>query len=91
MSRSFHVCMNVRGFLKNSTFPKSYTNMFKHDDGRSMTPDEARDALMDELANGHETIPMSDKCGNPCQTPGCKGFDYSAAGGCPGYETERVQ
>jgi hypothetical protein len=26
-------------------------------------------------------------CGNPCQQPGCIGFDYGAGGGCPGHPT----
>jgi hypothetical protein len=83
------MCLSVRGFLKNAKFPRDYLNMFKHDDGRSMTPDEARDCLMDELKNGHEVIPMSDKCGNPCEQPGCAGFEYhKEMGGCPGHETQ---
>jgi len=67
--------LNVRGALKNMT-NRELVGMFTHDDGRRMTADEEKDALMDELAKGHEVIPF----GKPCE-----GFDYSG-GGCPGHE-----
>lgn len=41
----FHMCMDVQGFMSRAKFPRDYRGMFKHDDGRSMTPDEARDQL----------------------------------------------
>lgn len=72
--KQIHMCLDVRGFLKNSK-KRDYKGMFKHDDGRTMTPDEAKDALLDELAKGHVVIPF----GKPCD-----GFDYSG-GGCPGH------
>lgn len=50
--------------------------MFKHEDGRSMTPEEARDQLYDELAKGHEVIPFG-----PCDN-----FDYKT--GCRGHEKD---
>lgn len=83
------MCMDVRGFLRNSQFPRDFRGMFKHDDGRSMTPEEAREALFDELAKGHKLIPLNEKCGNPCQQSAkCAGFRYGRdiGGGCPGYE-----
>lgn len=73
----------VRGFLKTAQFPRDYTRMFT-DEGRTLSPEEARDHLMDELAAGHEKIPCDARCGNPCQEPGCAGFDYGENGGCPG-------
>lgn len=85
MSRTFHVCLDVRGWLKHAKFPADYKVMLKHTDGRSMTPDEARDSLMDALASGYEVLPTSTECGNPCAMAGCTGFDR-AGGGCPGYE-----
>ena len=69
-----HMCLDVRGALKTMT-RRELASMFKHDDGRKMTADEARDALMDELSKGHEVIPFS---------KACEGFDYSG-GGCPGH------
>jgi hypothetical protein len=43
-------------------------------DGKPSTPDRVREALMDELAKGHELVPF----GEPCE-----GFDYKS--GCPGH------
>ncbi len=69
-----HMCLDVRGALKTMT-RRELAGMFKHDDGRKMTANEAKDALMDELAKGHEVIPFG---------KACEGFDYSG-GGCPGH------
>ena len=79
MAKTMHMCMSVRGFLSNSKFPRDFIRMFKRPDGTSLSPEEARDHLYDELAQGHEVIPLS---GEPCP-----GFDYSG-GGCPGHEVE---
>jgi hypothetical protein len=47
--------------------------MFKHPSGtRSMTPDEAFDLLLDELAKGHEMLPFSDACRNWDWKEGCQ-------------------
>lgn len=75
MSRTTHMCLSVRGFLKNAKFPHDYRGMFKHDDGRSMPPEEARDFLFDQIKQGREVIPFGD----------CDNFDYSR--GCLGHET----
>lgn len=74
-TKIIHMCLNVRGALLNMT-DRELMSMFTHDDGRKMTAIEARNALMDELAQGHEVIPFGDAC---------DGFDYSG-GGCPGHE-----
>lgn len=47
MSKIIHVALDVRGFLKNARFPRDYTRMFKHHDGRVMTPEEAPPARPD--------------------------------------------
>lgn len=73
-TRTIHMCLSVRGALKNMT-RRELGGMFEHDDGRKMTADEAKDALMDELSKGHEVIPFG---------KACEGFDYSG-GGCPGH------
>lgn len=75
MKRVVHCCIDVRGLLKSARFPSDYVGMCKHDDGRPMSPDEARDALFDQLAQGREVIPFG---------PACEGFDYTT--GCPGHE-----
>jgi len=55
--------------------------------GKTLSPDEARDFLYEELGKGRKVIPCSSECGNPCKhsEQGCTGFDYQD-GGCPGYE-----
>jgi hypothetical protein len=89
MSKTMYMCLNVRGALRNMT-KREKRGMFKHDDGRTMTADEADDALMDELVKGHEVIPMSTTCGNPCSYASCTGFDYGPEGGCPGHATDEL-
>ncbi len=77
MPRTVHVCLSVRGALNWSRRElKRATRWIFRDDGSRYTPDELREALMDELAQGHEVIPMAQEC---------EGFDYSG-GGCPGHE-----
>ncbi|RYE43924.1 MAG: hypothetical protein EOP24_26095 [Hyphomicrobiales bacterium] len=87
-SRTFSLCMSIDGFVRNERFPKGYTNVFM-DNGRTLTPAEARTYLALEKAKGRKVIPMSAQCGNPCQHAdnGCAGFDYSG-GGCAGRFTE---
>lgn len=69
-----HMSLDVRGALK---WPKAQLRRacgwIKREDGTRYTPEALRDALMDELAEGHEVIPMSD----------CPGFDFKT--GCPGH------
>lgn len=86
MSRTVRLCMSVRGALRRAD--QHLRGMFSDTEtGRTLTPPEAREHLMDELAKGHEVIPCANDCGNPCPNAdkGCTGFDYSG-GGCPGFE-----
>lgn len=77
MSTVIHCSVDVRGVLK---YPlrqfKRVTQWILKPDGTRFTPDELREALMDELANGHERLPMGE----------CEGFDYKT--GCPGHPSE---
>lgn len=70
------MCQDVRGALKNWS-RRQLGQMFKRADGRRMPADDAMNLLLDELAKGHEVIPIG---------PACKGFDYSG-GGCPGHDS----
>lgn len=75
MSRHIHMCISVRGLLHKHTddfrrICESVTN-----DGKSVTPHEYREYLMDQLAAGREVLPF----GEPCE-----GFDYKT--GCPGHD-----
>lgn len=71
----YHVCLSVRGALN---WPKAQlARMCKATtmpDGRRPTPEQLRDYFLDELAQGHEVVPMGDPC---------EGFDYK--NGCPGH------
>lgn len=88
--RRFHICMSIEGFLSNNRYPKDF-NIFQHDNGTEMSPDEALAYLVTEKAKGHTVIPCSAECGNPCKQAGCKGFDFTGDG-CPGYEiTDKEQ
>lgn len=75
MGKSYHLCLSVRGFLTNTKFPREYEGVFTHDDGRSMTPTEARDMLFDQIKLGREVIPFGT----------CDNFDW-AGGGCLGHD-----
>jgi hypothetical protein len=70
--------MSVRGVLcwPPSKF-RAALSWIKRDDGTPYdSEDELRNAFMDELAKGHEVIPMGD----------CDNFDYKT--GCLGHECE---
>ena len=66
-----HICLDVKGFLKNAP-KRQYRGMFLHDDGRQMTPEEAKDHLLDALAQGNEFLPFG-KCDNFDPKSGCLG------------------
>ena len=75
MTKIVHMCISVRGALRNWS-PREWKNCVTDPEtGRKLTPDEVRDCFFDELAKGHEVIPYGDAC---------EGFDYSG-GGCPGH------
>jgi len=69
--KNSHFCMSVRGALRNRNF-----GGMNHNDGKPMTEYEAFETLCDELAQGHEVVPMGD----------CDNFDFKK--GCLGHEVE---
>lgn len=77
-TRRFHMCLDVRGALTNWQL-KDFRNMFKHEDGRTMTPLEAKAQLLEELSHGRNFIPFG-KCDN---------FDHKEHG-CQGHPVEQV-
>lgn len=73
--KTVHMCMSVRGALNwNKATLKRMAKSFTDDNGKPMTPDQVRNALMDELAKGHEVIPLGE----------CDNFDYKK--GCMGHD-----
>jgi len=70
-----HMCMSVRGALNwdKATLKRNARGM-SDPYGNPMTPDQVRNALMDELAQGHEVIPLGE----------CDNFDFKT--GCKGHE-----
>lgn len=73
MSTIHHVCLSVRGYLAG---PDSDLRKLFRRDGKFLTPREAREVLMQHLAEGREVLPI----GEPCE-----GFDFKG-NGCPGHE-----
>lgn len=69
-AKTVHMCLSVRGAI---TMPdRDLKGWIRDDDGKLLSPGDARNALMDELAKGREVIPMGEAC---------EGFDYVT--GCP--------
>lgn len=73
-----HMSLSVRGALN---WPKRKLRIFTDKaTGRQANPDQVRSWLMDELAQGHEVIPLTGS--EPCE-----GFDFKT--GCPGHREAR--
>lgn len=71
-----HMCLDIQGWLTNHPHDRDYIGMFRHDDGREMTPQEARNQLFDELRKGRKVLPYGQ----------CEGFSYET--GCPGHPAD---
>lgn len=76
--RIMHACIDVRGVLG---WPKRMLRGMFRRGGKALTPDQAKDYLLDELSHGHLVLPMSD--------PPCEGFSYTD--GCPGHPHQEGQ
>lgn len=72
MPRHSHLCMDVRGALRNID---DLVGCVTNNDGKRLNRDEIFDWLCNELAQGRRVVPMGKKC---------EGFDYQT--GCPGHE-----
>jgi hypothetical protein len=91
-ARRTFLCLHVNDFMRGRRFPDDYTGIFTHVDGAALSPHQARDYLIAQIARNRKVIPMSAQCGHPCPNAdnGCSGFDYSG-GGCPGFEVEILE
>lgn len=76
VTRHFHMALNVRGALKNWR-ARDFRGLFQDDRGRTLSPAEAKDELLDQLEQGRKVIPL-------CRVEDCPDFDYSGKG-CPGH------
>lgn len=78
MTRQIHMCQSIRGPLMNWPISK-WVNATKYITKTGGEPyrdwRELKDAFLDELAQGHEVIPISKDC---------EGFDFKT--GCPGHD-----
>jgi len=74
MTKTVHICLDIRGFLKSHMLSGEFDGMFRDDDGRKLTADEAKDMLLDQLVLGRKVLPYGQ----------CEGFSYET--GCPGHE-----
>lgn len=78
-----HLCQSVTGPLRNWKHAdwRSALGWTRRDDGTKFASvEELKGAFLDELAMGHEVIPV----GKPCE-----GFDYKT--GCPGHRVRATE
>lgn len=75
MSKSYqiHMCLDLRGALMNWT-DRQWRGVLSDDNGRVLSPKEAKLYLMDEIAKGYRVIPCS-PCDNFDYQKGCLGHD----------------
>jgi len=73
--RTFHIHLSVRGALRDFS-KRQLKGMFYMEGGRECSADEAKDHLLEALAQGKEVLPFG---------PPCEGFDF-ASNGCPGHD-----
>lgn len=69
-----HMCMSLRGVLKNKLGNKTLAGLFTKNDGTDCSHNEAIDYISDCLSKGWRVIPMGD----------CPKFDYQD--GCQCYK-----
>jgi len=76
----YHVCLSVRGVLRcsDAELRNDYMKWVLEDDGKPfLTPAALREAMMDELVQGHEKLPLSLDCDNFDYKKGCLGHPSS--------------
>lgn len=69
-----HMCIDLKGVIKNKFGKKSLKGLFTRQDGTECTHNEAMDYLLECLGKGWKVIPMGE----------CDNFDYQT--GCKGHE-----
>lgn len=56
-----HVCINLRGALRNWR-AQDWRGCVIDDSGKTLTPEEVREYMFDQLAMGRKVIPMDSSC-----------------------------
>lgn len=76
--RTIHLVISVRGMLNwsNAEFKRNLKWITKDDGSRYTSVTELRNALMDELAQGHEVLKMGE-CDNHDWKKGCRGHEQT--------------
>ena len=59
--RTFHIALSVRGALRDFS-NRQLKGMFRLECGRECTADEAKDHLLEALAQGKEVLPFGPPC-----------------------------
>jgi hypothetical protein len=79
MARTIHMCISVRGMLNWNRVDakRNMKSITKRDGTHYASFEELKHELYDELAKGHEVLPLGEAC---------EGFDYKK--GCPGHEQD---
>lgn len=73
LPRIVHCCIDIRGML---WWPKRRLRGLMVDDaGKRLTPEQAREYLLDQIALGRRVLPLGGEC---------EGFSYET--GCPGHQ-----
>jgi len=75
-SRTIHMRIDVRGALRN-WHDSEWRNCVRDNNGKMLTPTEVKDGFLEELAQGHDYLPLGD-CDNFDFKEGCKGHPVSA-------------
>lgn len=71
-----HLSLDIKGALMNWS-DQRFRGVFRHDDGRTMTVQEAKSELLDRLSRGELFISCSGKCDNFYPKHGCLGHPPS--------------
>ena len=74
MSRTTHMCIDLRGALMNWE-DRMWRKCVTADDGHTMSPQEVKLQFLEHIAEGKKVIPMD---------PSCDNFDFQK--GCLGHE-----
>lgn len=72
VGKIYHVSLDIRDAIKRTD--KWLKGMFRSNEtGELLTPDQARDYLMDQLSEGKDVLPCSKDCDNFDYKTGCLG------------------